>query len=163
MLPATFKLCAAISYQHLRNVTGESPMPRILLSAQLLSALSGLGDGGCMMFPVGLQLWSGQSLFSCSQAVACSPCATWICFHPPVSQWEEASLIGTSTEGLGTSRQGRLFQPDTTQLCCDVLSDFRAAQTSCSGHQPGAQQAVVPQRGAQHVDQPGPQAKLSAQ
>lgn len=25
MLPATFKLCAAISYRHLRNMTGEGP------------------------------------------------------------------------------------------------------------------------------------------
>ena len=39
MLPATFKLCAAISYQHLRNVTGERPVLWVLLSARLLSAL----------------------------------------------------------------------------------------------------------------------------
>lgn len=129
MLPATFKLCAAISYQHLRNVTGERPVLWVLLSARLLSALFlGWGteavccSGGAAApgWAVAPQLLSGR----CVLPVCCSEqsLSSTDPSRPPVSQWEEASLTGTSAAGLGTSKQARLFQPDTAPLCCALCS-----------------------------------------
>lgn len=43
------------------------------------------------------------------------------------------------------------------------LSPPRAEETSCCGHQPGAEQAGEPQPGRQQLDPPGAQEKLLAQ
>lgn len=47
MLPATFKLCAAISYQHLRNMTGEGPGRRDTgLGEPLAGGVAGREEAG---------------------------------------------------------------------------------------------------------------------
>lgn len=66
MLPATFKLCAAISYRHLRNMTGEGTGgcgPRVMHFVPRdpflpLAVFLGLREEGWAPFPAWLRLRS---------------------------------------------------------------------------------------------------------
>ena len=68
MLPATFKLCAAISYRHLRKMTGEGPEGRDAGLGEPLSvgclwwaACGGLPAVGCLRWAAcGGQRWQGS-------------------------------------------------------------------------------------------------------
>lgn len=87
MLPATFKLCAAISYQHLRNMTGEGLGAWGGLGGAPLPELPAVGSAGRARRREEAGVPSAALPTPCPAArwVSCSPISTTHFATSPVS------------------------------------------------------------------------------